>query len=73
MKRRKWKAVKTQKKKSLTGFLFKFLDISETLEGKIKEQLCYDFLTFATSHRLVYYLCKKLLKTYLDTVCFFLI
>lgn len=51
------------------GFLFKFLAVSETLDGKMKEQLFYDFLTFATSHRRVY-VCKKLLKTYLGTVCF---
>lgn len=41
---KKWKVVKTKKnttkqnktKRSVMGFLFKFLDVSETLEGKNK-------------------------------------
>lgn len=33
------------------GFLCKFLDVSETLEGRIKEQLSSGFLAFAPTHK----------------------
>lgn len=50
-------------------FLFKFLDTLEILEGKIRKLLIPS--NFQECNKLQ--ICKKLLKTYLDTVCFFLI